>query len=212
MGKLADLAAGAAAAGRLLRERQPDWDAVEAELVEPLRWLSTLTPTDQAHMEPFLVARALEAVTATWVALESHARTDARLAVERLRQTLGDMVEAGEVDVTTDRQELVRWIVAQLPDVSGGDLAKLAGTSTRSWQRWVAGEAEPRGEQVDRIRAVAQVLAHLRHVLTPAGCVAWLQRPHPALGDTRPAGALADPLRQREVIDAAAGARVSSAA
>lgn len=212
MAKVQGFAAAAGEAGELLRQPVPAWKEVEARLIKPIRWLSSLTPTDQIALEPFFLANALEAVTATWVALESHDRRGARLAVERLRQTLNDMAEAATVGPTTDRGEVVSWLSTQLRDIPLAELAALVGTSPRTWQRWLTGEAEPRGEQADRLRSLAQTVAHLRHAFTAAGCLAWLRRPHPDLDDRPPIELLADPLTQRDVIDTAAGARVGSAA
>jgi uncharacterized protein (DUF2384 family) len=210
--KLADFAEAAGRAGEMLRDPAADWREVEHHLIEPVRWLSQLTLTERASIEPFLLGAALEAVTATWVAIEAESRTEARLAVERLRQTLNDLIEQEVVGATTPIDEVVRWIDAQLFDVETATLAHLAGTSPRSWQRWLKGDSEPVGPLAQNTRALARVVAHLRHALTPAGCVSWLTRPHPELDNGVPAELLRDPESQQLVIDLAAGTRISAAA
>lgn len=196
----------------MLRDRSPDWDGVERQLVEPVRWLSQLTLTEQAEIEPFLLSAALEAVSASWVAIETQHRTDARLAVERLRQTLNDLLEQGAVGASTPTDEVVAWLDRQLAHVESATLAGLAGTSVRSWQRWLKGESEPTGAQAQLVRALARTVAHLRHAFTPAGCVAWLMRPHPEVDGAVPAELLREPEAQQLVIDLAAGTRVTPAA
>lgn len=212
MEKVEELAADTATAGQMLREPEPRWDEIRSQLVEPMIWLNGLTETDKIAIEPFLLANAFEAVTSIWVALEQHDRRTARLAVERLRQTLNDIAEAAEVGATRDPAEVVAWIDERFPHAPAAELGELVGVSGRTWQRWASGDTEPRGRQGEQVRALAQVLAHLRHAYSPAGCLAWLERPHPALGGSTPAELLADPTRTRQVIDLAAGSRIQTAA
>jgi putative toxin-antitoxin system antitoxin component (TIGR02293 family) len=212
MGKVQHFAQAVAEAALLLREPEPSWDAVVDQLYEPVRWLHGLTESEKQSIEPFLISSALEAVTASWLALSDQNRRDARLAVERLRQSLNDIAAAEEVGDTRDPAEIVSWIAAMLGFASAQRVGEAAGVSARTWQRWIARDKPPSGEQAERLRATAQVLAHLRHAFTPAGCLAWLERPHPMLDDEVPKDVLNDPTRVREVIDVAAGSRVQSAA
>lgn len=212
MGKVEHFAQAVAEAGQLLREPEPNWAAVLEQLYEPVRWLHGLTETEKQSIEPFLVSSALEAVTASWLALSDQNRRDARLAVERLRQSLNDIAAAEEVGDTRDPVEIVAWIGDLLGFAAAQRVGEVAGVSARTWQRWAARDNAPSGEQAERLRATAQVLAHLRHAYTPAGCLAWMERPHPMLDDEQPRHVLNDPTRVREVIDVAAGSRVQSAA
>lgn len=214
MEKVRTFAEDTAQAGQLLRAESPDWAHVRWLLVEPTRWLSALTETDKTHIEPFLLAAATEAIAAAWVALEEKDRTQARLAVERLRQALNDIAEAADVGSTRDPAEVVAWIEQLAPDAPAAQLGALVGVSDRTWQRWVSETGVrngPSGEHADRVRVLAQALAHLRHSYTPAGCLAWLERPNPQLDGQRPADVLADDLRARDAIDLAAGTRVLTA-
>lgn len=212
MEKVQQFAQEVALAGELLRDASPSWETVRYHLDEPVRWLHGLTETEKRALEPFLVTSALEAVTASWIALSEQNRRDARLAVERLRQSLNDIVAAEEVGDTRDPAEIVMWVDELLSFAPAQRVGEAAGVSGRTWQRWVSQENSPSGEQAERLRASAQVLAHLRRAYTPAGCLAWLERPHPQLDDEAPADVLGDPTRVREVIDVAAGSRVQTAA
>lgn len=212
MGKVGYFAQEVAEAGRLLRAADPSWESVRDQLNEPVRWLHGLTESEKQSMEPFLVSSALEAVTASWLAFADQNRRSARLAVERLRQSLNDIAAAEEVGDTRDPAEIVAWMEDLLDFASAQRVGAAAGVSGRTWQRWVSREKSPSGEQAERLRAAAQVLAHLRHAYTPAGCLAWMERPHPQLDDEVPEDVLDDPTRVREVIDVAAGSRVQTAA
>jgi putative toxin-antitoxin system antitoxin component (TIGR02293 family) len=199
-------------ASRLLLDAKPDWSEVRKHLVGPMRRLNTLTESEKLQIEPFVLSAALEAISAIFVHLEAGNRTQVRLAVERLRQSLKDVAEASEVGATRDPTEIVAWIEELLPHAPAATLARITGVGTRTWQRWASGDSEPSGGSAERVRALAQVLAHLRHAYTAAGCVAWLERPHPQLEGQTPAELLRDPMREREVIDLAAGSRVLTAA
>lgn len=212
MGKVEHFAQEVAEAGKLLRDQAPSWDSVRDQLNEPVRWLHGLTETEKRSMEPFLVSGALEAVTASWLALADENRRDARLAVERLRQSLNEIAAAEEVGDTRDPGEIVAWVESLLGFASAQRVGGAAGVSGRTWQRWVSREKSPSGEPAERLRATAQVLAHLRQAYTPAGCLAWMERPHPQLDGGVPEDVLNDPTRVREVIDVAAGSRVQTAA
>lgn len=200
-----------AQASRLLRDATPDWPEIRRHLVEPMRCLNGLTESEKLQIEPFLLSSALEATSAMFVHLESEDRTEVRLAVERLRQSLNDIAESSEVGATRRPGEIVAWIEELLPHASAAVMARVTGVGTRTWQRWASGDSEPSGESADRVRALAQVVAHLRHAYTAAGCLAWLERPHPQLADRTPADLLRDPLQEREAIDLAAGSRVLTA-
>lgn len=199
-------------ASRLLLDSTLDWAEIRKHLVEPMRWLNSLTESEKLQIEPFLLSSALEATSAMYVHLETRNRTEVRLAVERLRQSLNDIAESAEVGATRRPAEIVTWIEELLPNAPSATLARLVGVGARTWQRWASQDSEPSGSTADRIRALAQVLAHLRHAYTAAGCLAWLERPHPQLDGQTPAEVLRDPLREREVIETAAGSRVLTAA
>jgi uncharacterized protein (DUF2384 family) len=201
-----------AEASRLLLDSSPDWAQIRGHLVEPMRWLHSLTESEKLQIEPFLLSSALEATSAMYVHLETENRTEVRLAVERLRQALNDIAESAEVGATRRPAEIVTWVEDLLPDASAATLARMVGVGARTWQRWASKDSEPSGVTADRVRALAQVLAHLRHAYTAAGCLAWLERPHPQLAGKSPAEVLRDPVREREVIDVAAGSRVQTAA
>lgn len=209
--KAGEFTATAERATELLRATPTPWGEVHDALVEPLRWLGNLTVSDHGQMPPYLLGQALEAVTALWVALDGHDRTAARLAAERLRQTLADLAYAAAAGPTSDPAALAGQVEQLLPGTSADTLAGLVGTSARTWQRWSSRSSEPRGDQADLLRSLVQTLTHLRYTFTPAGCVAWLGRPHPDLDGQTPAVRLNDPLHRQQVVDVAAGARVSAA-
>lgn len=121
-------------------------------------------------------------------------RRQVRLALERVRQTLRDVVDEAPAAESTPTKEVVAWLVSTL-SVSQADIAELLGTSTRTLQRWLSPEGPtPEGKDEARIRMVARTVAHLRHVFTGPGVMQWFNRPHPALNGQAPAALLDDPL------------------
>ncbi len=211
MEKISTLAADTERAGRLLRVDPVDWDQVRVSLDGPMHWLSELTPTDEQAMSPYLLHQALRAVSALYNTTALHDRTATRLAVEQLRQTLRDMADEAQGAPTVDAAVLAARVVELVPQQPSEALAGLAGTSLRTWQRWVRGDATPGADQADLLRTLAQTLVHLRYAMTPAGALAWLHRSHPELDGRTPAAQLTDPVARRTGVGVAAGTRVSVA-
>lgn len=117
------------------------------------------------------------------------------MAIEHIRQTMRDMVEGRPVSEDRPAKLVARWLAATI-EAPQTALADLVGTSARTWQRWVSptDSAAPVGEEARRIRVVARVTVHLRHVLTGPGVIAWFNIPRKELGGLAPS----DLLKQAE--------------
>ncbi|HLM48976.1 MAG TPA: antitoxin Xre/MbcA/ParS toxin-binding domain-containing protein [Solirubrobacteraceae bacterium] len=61
------------------------------------------------------------------------------------------------------------------------------------------------------MRAVARIVAQLRHALTGVGVVDWFRRPHPDLGGRAPLDVLDDPLALPELVELAGALRATVA-
>lgn len=105
--------------------------------------------------------------------------------------------------------ELCGWIGALLGDDDLGGLAPLVGVSARTLRRWSTGEARPRADNADRLRAVARAAGHLRRRLDPAAARAWFEEPCLELDGATPLEVLDDPARHGALL--AAAARVATA-
>lgn len=138
-------------------------------------------------------------------------RRRVRLALERLRQTLRDIVDEAPADEDSSSKEVLQWL-AEVLSVSQSELASLLGVSTRTLQRWLAESGpSPEGEDEMRVRMVARTVAHLRHVFTGPGVLRWFERPHPDLADRPPRELLQDPLRLPQLTRLASRSRSSIA-
>lgn len=135
-----------------------------------------------------------------------------RLGLERVRQALRDIVDAAPVDESRSAKQSAQWL-ARTVSVPQPELAALARVSSRTWQRWVSEEsaARPEAEAEARVRALARVTAHLRHVFTGPGVVRWFERPHPDLNGQAPRTLLDDPLMLPRLIHLAARSRSTTA-
>jgi uncharacterized protein (DUF2384 family) len=121
-------------------------------------------------------------------------RRRVRLALERMRQALRDLIDESVAGEDRDIKQVTRWVtgVVGLPYA---ELAPLLGVSPRTLQRWLAQDgSRPEGMDEARVRMVARTVAHLRHVFTGPGTAKWFLRPHPDLEGRPPLQLLDDPL------------------
>lgn len=152
-----------------------------------------------AGTDPYLgqmvLASALACEKALRAASEELASTRLRLGLERLRQALRDVIDESPTSDTRPAKEVARWLAAQV-NISQAQLAALLQVSPRTFQRWLSESdpAAPDGDDEARLRTVARVTSHLRHVFTSPGVVRWFERPHPHLDGRAPAELLSDPL------------------
>jgi len=164
------------------------------------------TPEPLGEMDPYLQSALLTAVIHALCAEESNDRRELRIAVERIRQALRDLLDEHPVWRGGSKHAAV-WLREQ--GLSVNDLADLLGTSETTIRRWVSPQDEsgPSGEQADRVVVIAKIVNHLRHAMTARGSVQWLRRPHPALDDRAPIDEVKDAESYRRLIHLASGAR-----
>lgn len=168
------------------------------------------TPEPLSEMDPYLRDVMLTAVIDLLRAEEDNDRRSLRIALERCRQALRDMLDERPVWRAGPKHAIV-WLRQQ--GVTTSDLAFLLSTSETTVRRWSNPEddTEPRGENADRVIAVAKIVNHLRHAMTARGVVQWLTRPHPDLDDRTPMAQLKDPASYRHLVHLASGTRSSVA-
>jgi putative toxin-antitoxin system antitoxin component (TIGR02293 family) len=163
-----------------------------------VRAVAPLSPEQFAGADPYLVEALLTGTVAcanaAWLGDAGKQRRELRVPLERARQALRDLLDERNVVADRPAKEVARWL-AQITDLPQHELAALVGVATRTFQRWVSdGESTaPTGDDQMRLRTLARVVDQLRWSMTPTGVTRWLQQPHPALGDRRPADLLGEP-------------------
>ena len=137
---------------------------------------------------------------------ETDDRRELRIAVERIRQALRDLLDEHPVWRGGPKHAAV-WLRQQGLRVN--DLAEILGVSESTIRRWVSDEDEsqPSGELAERVVVIAKVVNHLRHAITARGMVQWLERPHPELDGRAPIDEVKDADSYRRLINLASGAR-----
>ena len=173
---------------------------------------------DLESADPYLILALDSGLFRSWAAQvepdgEDARRKKLRPALEQIRQALRDL--RSEAPVADDRpaKDIVSWLDDVL-DAPQREVAELLGTSARTYQRWLSDsdDAAPSGEDARRVRVLARVVQHLRHVWTGPGVLMWLRAPHPALDDQSPLSVLASPERTIELLGAASASRSFRAA
>lgn len=161
------------------------------------------------YLTTSLFAAGWRASAALGLGDDAERRRELRVALEQVRHALRDIASNAPYGFDVQPKQLLARLAADLP-VAQPELARLLGVSARQLQRWLSptGSA-PSGEDA-RVRTVAQVVNQLKHTFTPAGVVAWFDRPHPQLG-VAPIELLDDPLRHPQLVDLARSARTTTA-
>jgi hypothetical protein len=151
---------------------------------------------------------ALEALTALRVDDPRAARSQLRLALGALAQSLWLIAEGEVVSPDRSARELARWLTDGL-NVPQRELAGLVGVPLRRFQRWISlrEDTRPEGQDADRLRSVAAIVQQLRHALTPLGVVAWFDWPNAQLDGRSPRELLDEPSAMPLLVAAAGSLR-----
>lgn len=179
--------------------------------------LIDLPDTAALRVDPYLLLAAQRALLGSLRALDiedaSLARGQMRIRLEQLRQVYRDLAEGEAVYEDRSAKQVAAWL-SEILDVSQARLAKLLNISPRTLQRWVSetDSVAPEGEDARRVRVIARVANHLRHVLTGPGVVLWFEVPSAQLDGVRPLDLLDDPDGAARLATLAASARSHSAA
>ena len=157
------------------------------------------------YLSTMLFAGALRAVKGLRHDSAKAQRRDVRIALEQVRHALRDIVDRAPAADDVPVREVLTTL-SESVGVPQKELAELLGVSTRQLQRWLTGDVTPVGDDEARIRIVAQIVNHLRHVFTAPGVVAWFVRVHPRL-EARPIELLDEPAAYPELRGLAAASR-----
>lgn len=134
--------------------------------------------------DPYLVLALQRALIelSQQVEAESGPRGQIRVALERARQALRDLVDEAPVADDQPGKSVARWLADRL-DVRQQEVADLLGVSSRTFQRWLSESdpSSPEGDDAMRLRIVAKITNHLRHAMTGRGVLLWLRTPHPRI-------------------------------
>jgi hypothetical protein len=212
-----DRPALAAAAAGALNDRLAAEPTVTPGMAAAVRAFTSAvreTPLERWVMaDPYLALLVHRAVLEAGAAADSADRDGLRLALERLAHVLASLGEAEEVGEGRTPKDLARWLVEAV-DAPQRDLADLLGVDLRRLQRWLSARerTQPDGEEARRVRAVARLVAQLRHAFTGAGVLAWFDWPRPDLDGATPRELLADPVRLPDLVLAAGSTRSTTLA
>lgn len=163
-------------------------------------------PDSLAAMDPYLTRSLLQGVVHAMRAELGNDRPALRVALERIRQSLRDLLDERPV-WQSGPKNAVMWLKAT--GIPMSDLAEVLDASETSIRRWASREdpTEPSDDKADRVMVVAKIVNHLRHAMTARGVVQWLQRPHPALEYRRPIDELKDASSYERLVHLASGSR-----
>lgn len=110
------------------------------------------------------------------------------ISIERIRHIVRDALDEHVNGISGDVGRILEELNSWLPKIPQHELATLVGVDRRTLARW-AGKA---GVPSRRLRAVARVVAILRHNWTPDGIVAWFHHERRDLGGRTPLAVLND--------------------
>jgi hypothetical protein len=185
--------------------------AVTAGIRERARaFLEAMERSDLAawdEIDPRHALLAHRAGMAALAALERDDRDALRMALDGLTQALDAIAEGEPVSDARSGKELVQFL-ASVTEASQARLAELLGVSLRQFQRWLSAteRAEPEGDDLRKVRAVARIVNQLRFSLTPAGAVDWFWWRLPGRR-TAPVDLLEDPTQLPELLRQASSLR-----
>jgi transcriptional regulator with XRE-family HTH domain len=122
---------------------------------------------------------------------------DFLVELERARHVLRDALDEVPVAEREDTQSLASYLDAALAGLSQSDKARLAGVSTRQFQRWLAASTGRTASH--RLALVVRLVHVLSRAWTPAGVSAWFERERRDLDGMTPLQALEDPGAEQEL-------------
>lgn len=188
-----------------LLEREASVEFAADDVRALARLLPTL-PDDYAEADPYPSGALQSGTIGALLALDSGDRGALRIAIERIRQALRDMLDERPV-WQGDAKDAAVWLGRT--GVSAEDLAKVFSVSPDTVRRWTnPNNPKGPGEDVsDRVVVVAKIVNHLRHAMSSRGVVQWLLRAHPALDDRRPVDDLKDATAYHDLVRLASSAR-----
>jgi len=166
-------------------------------------------------IDPYLLVELEQVAISALLALDDDADPSAQiegteLALESMREILGDIEEGSAVGDGRSGREIARWL-KERTRASTRELAEVLGISERKLERWFAGSTEPIAEDEVRLRLASRLVNQLRHGMTGYGAVRWLSRPFPELDGRRPKDLLDAPEEASRLLALAAQARRSDA-
>ena len=140
---------------------------------------------------------------------EAQAR-EIEVSLEAMRDLFHDIQENAVAAEGRPPQELSQWLKETMR-ASTQETADLLGVRKRTFERWLAGDSEPRGDDGMRLVFAARLISQLRHAMTGRGAMLWFQTELSEYGGQSPRELLADPAAASRLVALAAQARRSDA-
>ncbi|MFT4036357.1 MAG: hypothetical protein QM679_12360 [Patulibacter sp.] len=178
-----------------------------ADLVEQGGSADLLTSRELAEAQRHVIA-ALRVKDRSELSLADQ-MSQVMLAMEAVRHVFRDASDEQRPGPDTRTSTLMADLSQWLPSISHTDLAALLDVTTKTLQRWSRDDSPPTN---DRLLIVHRLVAVLSRSWTPAGVLAWFDRPRTQLQGATPRKLLNDPARQHELIELALAGRRSQGA
>jgi DNA-binding transcriptional regulator YiaG len=180
--------------------------ATELHGLDQEAWRETIDPYLFIELERI----ALGALLALNTDDEEERAQEIEVSLEAMRDLLHDIRENEVVAEGRTPRELSRWL-REATQASAQEAAELLGVRRRTFERWLSGESEPRGDDAMRLSLVARLVGQLRHAMTGRGAMLWFGIELPEYGGRTPRELLDDPAAATTLLALAGQARRSDA-
>jgi hypothetical protein len=140
---------------------------------------------------------------------EAKAR-EIEISIEAMRDLFHDIQENEVAAEGRPAEELSQWLKETM-HASTQETADLLGIRKRTFERWLAGDSEPQGDDGMRLVFATRLVSQLRHAMTGRGAMLWFQTELPEYGGQTPRDLLANPTAAPNLVALAGQARRSDA-
>lgn len=191
----------------------PDWILeLVREVAEELHGLGQEAWRDL--IDPYLYIELERIAIGALLALDAEdedAKAQAiEVSLEAMRDLFHDIQEDEVVAEGRSPEGLSQWLKETM-QASAQETADLLGIRKRTFERWLAGDSEPRGDDGMRLAFAARLVNQLRHAMTGRGAMLWFGIELPEYGGQTPRDLLNDPAAAATLVALAGQARRSDA-
>lgn len=191
----------------------PDWILeLVREVAEELHGLDQEAWRDM--IDPYLYIEleriAIGALLALDVEDADAKAQEIEVSLEAMRDLFHDLQESEVAAEGRSSQELSHWLKDTM-QASTQETADLLGIRKRTFERWLAADSEPQGDDRMRLAFAARLVNQLRHAMTGRGSMLWFGIELPEYGGRTPRDLLNDPAAAPTLVALAGQARRSDA-